>query len=90
MAWIKITPNEHGTDTSHHICDTCKTPFTITPAVKKGQGFDNCLTDDCDSYDPDCDIEPLFMTDEEISKEKKVVSMKVLQRRRNLRNQHHD
>lgn len=74
--------NEHGTQTSRHICDTCGVEFTITPAADKG--FENCLAESCPSYDPHRDIEPLFMSDAEIAREKDVVSIDVLRQRRRL------
>lgn len=81
--YIKRTENKHGTGESHHVCDTCGSDFTITPAVEPdSHSFDNCLAEGCDSYDPDRDIEPLFMTDKEIAREKKIVSMDVLRKRR--------
>ena len=82
MVWIKQTANEYRTGTSHHICDTCKTEFTVIPAVdKSSHAFDNCLDDDCASYDPDRDCEILFMSDEEIRDEKKIVSIEMLRKR---------
>ena len=83
MAYIKTEPNEHGTDTSHHTCDVCGVEYTLTPAAVEGTLASVCMADDCPSYDPHCDIEPFFMSDQEISDEKKVVSIDVLRKRAN-------
>ena len=81
--WVKVESNEYGTDTSHHVCDTCATPFTITPAAGKDEkGYESCCCDECDSYDPHRDAEILFMTNAEIAREKKVVSIFQLRKRR--------
>jgi hypothetical protein len=83
---INELANEHGTLTSHHVCDTCKTSFTITPAAPgNGEGYENCLSTECDSYDPHRDVDILFQTDEEIANSDKVVSLKMLQARKNFK-----
>ncbi len=74
---LREEPNEHGTTTSYHTCDTCGVEFSITPAAD----FKNCLADDCSSYDPHCDIEILYMTNAEIAREKKIISMDLLRQR---------
>ena len=50
--------NEHGVRVTEHTCDTCGLEFTICPGI---DDYPNCMTIDCDSYDPDVD-----MTDEQI------------------------
>ena len=80
---IKETTNEHGVPVSHHICDTCGNNYTITRAVEDGTPLSkNCMDDGCASYDPDNDAEIMFMTDEEIAREKPLVSMKMLRKRK--------
>lgn len=82
MAFVKEEPNEHGTTSSHHICDTCGKPFTMTPSCKDKEGWENCLADECASYDPSRDADILFMSDEEISREKPVVCLDMLRKRK--------
>lgn len=83
MAWIKETTNEHGVPVSHHICDTCGRDYTITRAVEDGTPLSkNCMADECGSYDPENDADIMFMTDEEIAREKPVVSMNMLRKRK--------
>lgn len=41
-----------------------------------------CMADECESYDPACDIDVLFMTDAEIAREKPLVSIEMLRRRK--------
>ena len=82
--YIRTEPNEYGTGTSHHVCDTCKGEFTLTPAVgPETPGWGNCMAEGCPSYDPSRDCEPLYMSNSEIAREKKVVDIKYLQERKN-------
>ena len=74
---LREEPNEHGTTTSYHTCDTCGVEFSITPAAD----FPNCMSDDCASYDPHRDADILFMTGQEIAREKKIVSISKLRER---------
>ena len=77
--------NEHGTGTSRHVCDTCGTKFTLTPEVAPDAvGWENCMGEDCPSYDASRDCEVLFMSDDEIAREKKVVDIKFLRQRKPL------
>lgn len=46
--------NEYGVKVTEHICDTCGAPFTICPGV---DDWANCLAEDCDSYDPSCEVD---------------------------------
>ena len=54
--------NECGTHISAHVCETCKRPFTVVPAISedKLKDWENCLADDCASYDPNRDASYLF------------------------------
>lgn len=74
--------NEWGTRTSKHVCDECGRDYELTPAVNSGGLMDCCLADDCKSYDPEHDLEILFMTDKEIAAEKPIVSLKKLRQRK--------
>lgn len=86
MATIKEYPNEHGTRTSVHRCETCAVEFTVTPAAQNdGIGYENCLSPDCDSYDPHRDVDILFMTCKEISNTGNIVSIKMLQARKKFK-----
>lgn len=50
--WVNLW----GTPVSKHVCTTCHRPFTLCPASTGAFG-DNCLADDCASYDPKRDID---------------------------------
>ena len=81
--YIRTESNEHGTGTSHHVCDTCGEKFTLTPAVAQdAEGWESCMSDTCASYDPSRDCEVLFMSNREIAREKTVVDIKFLRQRR--------
>ena len=84
MTYIKNIENEYGTGTSLFECDTCGQPYTLTPAIKPENRGDwqNCMDMSCPSYDPHRDAEILYMTDAEIAKEKKVISISMLRKRR--------
>lgn len=80
--------NEYGIRVSKHKCDTCGIEFTVVPGVDEtSSAFDNCLADGCESYDPDRDAEILFMSDKEIAREKKIISMDKLRERKFLNNE---
>ncbi len=77
--------NEHGTKISLHTCDICSQSYTIVPAVNdKSKGWESCQAETCPSYDPKRDADILFMSEEELSK-KKVVSLKMLKARNNIK-----
>lgn len=83
--WIGMTTNEYGTPVSKHKCDTCGNEYTCCPPLAEGDDYTlsaNCEADGCTSYDPagDCDI--LFMTDEEIAREKPQVCIDMLRARK--------
>lgn len=48
--------NHYGAPISKHVCATCQRPFTLCPASDGAFG-DNCVADDCASYDPKRDID---------------------------------
>ena len=82
--YIKRTENKYGTGTSHHVCDTCGVEFTINPAVDSdSSSFDNCLDERCNSYDSNRDADVLFMSDNEIRREKNIVGIEMLRKRKN-------
>jgi len=78
--------NKYGTRTSKHVCEECGEAYEITPAVTKGSLMDFCLDESCESYHPDFDLSVVFMTDKEISEKKKLVSIKMLQKRKKFQN----
>ena len=85
---IGLSKNEYGTPVSAHICDTCGGDFTVCPAASvDSPDWDNCLADECDSYDPGRDADILFMSDKEIAETKPVVSLRKLQQRRQFQQQ---
>lgn len=62
MTHLRDSNNNHGTPTSVHRCDRCGGEFTVTPRVpeeRRGE-WNECLSEDCDSYEPMRDVE-LYM-----------------------------
>ena len=51
--------NEFGSPISEHVCDVCDDSFTVCPPAL-GDGWDNCLSESCPSYDEDRDAGRLF------------------------------
>jgi hypothetical protein len=73
---------------SKFCCDVCGDEYTICPPVKdeaERAGWQTCMADTCASYDPNRDADILFMSDEEIAREKPVVSLKQLRDRGRVR-----
>ncbi len=52
--------NEFGTTISTHICDTCGERFTVCPSATGKEGWENCLAEECASYDIKRDADRLF------------------------------
>lgn len=78
--------DEDGDYVSVHVCGECGEEFTLCPAKEaEEEGWENCTGDHCSSYDPERDIEIVFMTDAEIARDKPIVSMKMLQKRKDYR-----
>ncbi len=74
---------EGGLRVSAHVCETCGEEFTLCPPVEKGvAGWEGCGSEGCASYDPSRDMDIVFMTDAEIARDKPLVSMKMLKKRR--------
>ena len=77
----EFTDNE-GIIRSRHTCDKCGQSFDIAPAIKDNEeGYENCLTEECSSYDPHRDLDIIFLDDHELAK-KPLVSLKMLDKRR--------
>lgn len=87
MAYNGNGKNEYGTPISLFTCEFCGNDFSVCPAIKEDRisEWDNggCQSPECVSYDPDRDADIFFMTDEEIAKEKPLVSIKQLLKRKN-------
>lgn len=76
------TTNEFGTVCSVHTCDTCSTEFTVCPAIPDGrEGWESCLARECESYDPERDLDVLFASDAELA-DRPVISMDMLRKRK--------
>ena len=61
MTHLGYERNEYGTLVSSHLCDSCEGFFTVcSPVSKKAKGWDFCLSIDCESYDPDRDVDDVF------------------------------
>ena len=67
---------------SKHICMACGNEYTVCPPITSGKLSEVCMAEGCDSYDPHCDVEVLFMSDREIRDEKRVVSIDLLRKRK--------
>lgn len=84
--WLRDEGNKHGTGTSFMKCDTCDMEYSVIPKIpqeeRHDKGWQNCLTPECPSYDPHRDAEVLFMSNAEIAREKKVVSIDMLRQRK--------
>lgn len=53
--------NEYGMVISVHKCKTCDRQFTVCPPIPVGvSGWDECLADDCASYDRARDADRFF------------------------------
>lgn len=62
--------NEYGTFVGVYECETCGQEFTVCPDPQQEEGWENCLAEDCDSYDPSRDADKYFEDpDTEIEKE---------------------
>lgn len=53
--FIKILINEFGVKISEHKCNTCGVIFTLCPVEETG--WEDCLSKNCESYDPDRDLD---------------------------------
>ncbi len=74
--------NEHGIVVSTHACNTCGIGFTVCPAIPDDKdGWENCIAPECKSYDPERDIDVLFMSDGELAA-RPIVSMNMLRKRK--------
>ena len=83
MTVVRVTENEHGVPVSHHVCEACGVDYTLTPAVEAGTKLSrHCMADECASYDPSCDMDVLFMSDAEIARDKPLVDIGMLRKRK--------
>jgi len=74
--------DSEGIVRSKHVCDTCGQPFDIAPAIKANEeGYENCLMEECASYDCHRDLDVIFLDDHEL-RDKPLVSLKMLNKRR--------
>ncbi len=83
---IRDDVNEYGTPVSVHKCQTCGVEFTLCPAIPddKADQWPDCLADGCPSYDPERDMDVVFMSDAELADEKKILSMDKLRLRKEV------
>jgi len=58
MAKIGISRNKYGTPVSVHVCDDCGHKFTVCPPA--GDDWGGCLSDNCESYDINRDVDALL------------------------------
>lgn len=61
-AYLHDGVNDFGTPVSHFRCQTCGSRYTVCPAVppERREQWQDCLADDCASYDIDRDPTYLF------------------------------
>lgn len=66
--------NKKGTRRSIHKCESCGTIFKVIPAIPitKSKDWDECMTPDCESYDPSRDADKLFGEDGKLKYPNKV------------------
>lgn len=61
---IGYSTNRYGTRVSTHICDACKSAYTVCPAVDTDDPMKTmnrfCTASKCSSYNEDCDVDRLF------------------------------
>lgn len=50
--------NMHGTPVQVGVCKFCGRPFTVCP--EPDEPYDECLAEDCASYDPSRDADKIF------------------------------
>ena len=87
MPFIKDVSNEYGTPIKVFNCEECGEDFSVCPSpdINKYQDWRWCLSETCSSYDPSRDADILFMSNEEISKEKRLVSIRKLIERKAIK-----
>ena len=65
--FLRDTVNEYGTPAAEFKCDTCGGIFTVCPRPENFNNWQNCLANECDSYDPKRDIEWMFPEDPKVT-----------------------
>lgn len=60
---IRNDVNEYGTPIAVYWCDTCGEEYTVCPAPENDDAWQNCLSTECASYDPERDVDKLFDSD---------------------------
>ena len=55
---LGLNKNRYGTPVSVHICKDCKSKFTVCPPA--GENWGGCLSDICESYDVNRDVDALL------------------------------
>lgn len=88
--FLRRLENEYGTPVIECSCDFCGTIFTVcwgkeyTDEEAQNWGKAGCQHESCKSYNPKTDMNKMFLTPEEIAREK-VVHIDVLRNRKNLK-----
>ena len=74
MAKIGQEFNEYGTLVTRFKCETCGNEFTVCPAVPpdKEDDWRDCLSEECESYDPTRDADKLFDSNPEAIERRQV------------------
>lgn len=59
--------NEYGTPVAAYKCDTCGNAYTVCPIPENDEEWNNCLVEECASYDPKRDIDWMFPDDPKVT-----------------------
>lgn len=86
MANINTSENIHGIPTSINTCDVCGVKYEVTGHDAWEDSYTSvCRADDCESYDPEWDIEVVFKSSEDLMADSKVISLVMLQKRKKFK-----
>ena len=87
--FIRHDKNEEDIGITVFHCGFCDTQYDICPQIKDNEIQscidDGCMSMECSSYDPNRDLEVVFLSDEELSR-RDVVGIKMLKARREALN----
>ncbi len=75
--FLQYKKNKYGTKVAEFECDSCESIFTVCPCpdISRINNYPGCQHEDCSTYNPDTDVDYLFSSKDEISKNK-IVNLK--------------
>lgn len=86
MANINTSENVHGIPTSINTCDVCGVKYEVTGHDAWESDYTSvCRSDDCESYDPEWDLEVMFKNKKELMSDNKIISIVMLQKRKHFK-----